>query len=85
MVLDAGVGLWGGVTCGSEVASCSRSFLMASPAGASLIDHFAALKDPRQWDCRKIGGVAASWLSSRLFSDQGWMRGLDVEVGEDRG
>ena len=36
-------------------------------------------------DCRKIGGAPASWLFSRLFSDQGWMRGLDVEVGKDRG
>jgi len=36
-------------------------------------------------DRRKIGGAAASWVSSRLFSGRGWMRGLDVEVGEDRG
>ena len=36
-------------------------------------------------DCRKIGGARASWVFSRLFSDQGWMRGLDVEFGEDRG
>ena len=36
-------------------------------------------------DRRKIGGAAASWLFSRLFSGRGWMRGLDVEVGEDRG
>ena len=36
-------------------------------------------------DCRKIGGAAASWVFSRSFSDRGWMRGLDGEVGEDRG
>ena len=38
-----------------------------------------------QGDCRKIGGVKVSWIFSRLFSDQGWMRGLDVEIGENRG
>jgi len=37
------------------------------------------------WDCRKIGGAPASWILLRLFSDQGWMRGLDFEVGENRG
>jgi len=36
-------------------------------------------------DRRKIGGAAASWVFSRSFSDRGWMRGLDVEVGESRG
>ena len=36
-------------------------------------------------DRRTIGGATASWLFSRLFSGRGWMRGLDVEVGEDRG
>jgi len=36
-------------------------------------------------DCRKIGGAPASRVFSRLFSDRGWMRGLDFEVGEDRG
>ena len=36
-------------------------------------------------DCREIGGMKVSWIVSRLFSDRGWMRGLDVEAGEDRG
>jgi len=45
----------------------------------------ATLARYRQGDRRKIGGAAASWVSSRLFSGRGWMRGLDVEVGEDRG
>jgi len=35
-------------------------------------------------DCRKIGGAKVGWVFSRLFFDQGWMRGLDVEVGENR-
>jgi len=35
--------------------------------------------------CRKIGGAPVGWILLRLFSDRGWMRGLDVEVGEDRG
>ncbi len=39
---------------------------------------------PRR-DRRKIWGATASWLFSRLFSGRGWMRGLDVEVGENRG
>ncbi len=39
----------------------------------------------RERDCRKIGGTRASWIFSRLFSDQGWMRVLDFEVGENRG
>ena len=36
-------------------------------------------------DRRKFGGAAANWLFSRLFSGRGWMRGLDVEAGKDRG
>jgi len=39
----------------------------------------------RTGDRRKIGGAAARWVFSRSFSDRGWMRGLDVEVGESRG
>ncbi len=35
-------------------------------------------------DCRKIGGARANWVFWRLFSDRGWMRGLDFEVGEYR-
>ncbi len=35
--------------------------------------------------CRKIEGAPASWVLLRLFSDRGWMRGLDFEVGENRG
>lgn len=38
-----------------------------------------------QGGCRKIGGAKVNWIFSRLFSDRGWMRGVDVEVGEDRG
>ncbi len=41
--------------------------------------------DGRCGDCRKIGGAKVSRVFSRLFSDQGWMRGLDFEVGEYRG
>ncbi len=41
--------------------------------------------DIAQGDRRKIGGATASWVFSRSFSDRGWMCGLDVEVGEDRG
>jgi len=44
-----------------------------------------APRETAKRDCRKIGGTTASWMFSRLFSDQGWMRGLDVEVGENRG
>jgi hypothetical protein len=36
-------------------------------------------------DRRKFGGAAANRLFSRLFSGRGWMRGLDVEAGKDRG
>ena len=36
-------------------------------------------------DRRKIGGAAANWLFSRLFSGRGWMRGVDVEVGGNWG
>jgi hypothetical protein len=32
----------------------------------------------------KLGGVRASWVFSHLFSDRGWGRGMDFEVGEDR-
>ena len=34
---------------------------------------------PQDWGCK--GQVSVL----RLFSDQGWMRGLDVEAGKDRG
>jgi len=60
---------------------------MVRPGGVYVIDD---MNHSRDWpdghgDRRKIGGAAASWVSSRLFSGRGWMRGLDVEVGEDRG
>jgi len=44
-----------------------------------------AVPDHSTRDRRKIGGAAASWVFSRSFSGRGWMRGLDVEVGENRG
>ena len=52
----------------------------SSLACKSAVDHGAD-----QRDRRKFGGAAANWLFSRLFSGRGWMRGLDVEAGKDRG
>jgi hypothetical protein len=37
------------------------------------------------WDRLEIGGVGAEAVFLRLFSDRGWTRGLDCEVGENRG
>ncbi len=58
-----------------------------TPPRATRMPHRDRLvREPeRQGDCRKIGGAPASWVPLRLFSDRGWMRGLDFEVGENRG
>ncbi len=66
------------------------SALANTPAGKAVLSANFAVTGAIQTcalrrDCRKIGGAPASWVLLRLFSDRGWMRGLDVEVGEDRG
>ncbi len=53
-------------------------------ATSELVNLSSLMNDAKR-DRRKIGGAAANWVFSRLFSGRGWMRGLDVEVGEDRG
>jgi hypothetical protein len=36
-------------------------------------------------DCRKFGGASGGGVFWRLFFDLRWTRGLDCEVGENRG
>ena len=65
-----------------------RSMLFARYVPATFVVAWAILAGvvlTSPWDRRKIGGAADSWVFSRLFSGRGWMRGLDVEVGKDRG
>jgi hypothetical protein len=44
-----------------------------------------ASESSQSWDRRKFGGARARAVFSRLFSDQGWTRGLDCEAGANRG
>jgi hypothetical protein len=64
----------------------SRKFVyqQTHKARIALTDAFSPAVPDDEGTFARLG-AAASWLFSRLFSDRGWMRGLDVEVGEDRG
>ena len=79
----------------ADIAAVSRSTVLAAKrTGTALglldgkLDQTgpAEMSDDRKdRDRRKFGDAAANWLFSRLFSGRGWMRGLDVEAGKDRG
>ena len=76
-----------------QTGAIEHRFVLGSPEQALLtlneaVAYFAGVAGLTfrcRRDRRKFGGAAASWLFSRLFSGRGWMRGLDIEVGEDRG
>lgn len=44
-----------------------------------------AIKVLSRGTAARLVGAKVSWIVSRLFSDRGWIRGLDFEVGENRG
>ena len=49
-----------------------------------FLSYFNDLQDPRR-DRRKFGGASAGGVFWCLFPDLRWTRGLDCEVGENRG
>jgi len=73
---------WNGGRTGGiaqDITQHEGSLVYVVDGGEDTRDALTAVGPSQDW------GVTASWVFSRLFSGRGWMRGLDVEGGENRG